>query len=52
MSKADDFRRRAEEAERQAEQIKDRKMRALYLEMAQSWRRMAAHAEELDKSKE
>ena len=44
-SKVDDYRRRAEAAERQAKECRDPEARRAYEEIAQQWREMARHAD-------
>jgi hypothetical protein len=45
MSKAADFRAKADECEKKAEQAKDVEAKQLLMDAAQNWRSMAAQAE-------
>jgi len=45
QSKGDDYRRRAEAADRQAKETRDPEARRAYEEIAQQWREMARHAD-------
>jgi hypothetical protein len=45
QSKADDYRRRAEAADRYAKECPDPETRRAYEEIAQQWREMARHAD-------
>lgn len=45
VSKAEDFRRRAEEADKQAEEAKDSQAREFYRKAAAQWRLLADKAE-------
>jgi hypothetical protein len=49
VTRAEDFRAKAAEAERQAKNIKDSYLRAGYLELAKSWRQMAEQLEAFEK---
>ena len=48
-TRAEDFRAKATEAERQAKNISDPKLRANYLELAKAWRQMAEQVEAFEK---
>ena len=45
QSKGDDYRRRAEAADRQAKECQEPETRRAYKEIAQQWRDMARHAD-------
>jgi hypothetical protein len=45
MSSAQEYRRKAEEAEKMAETASERSIKRAYLTIAKQWRVMAAHAE-------
>jgi hypothetical protein len=45
MSTAEEYRQKAEEAEKMADKINDPNIKRAYLEIAKQWRLMADHAE-------
>jgi hypothetical protein len=45
MSKADEYRRLAEEAQKRADSLKECEAKRMYQQLADSWRDMAAQAE-------
>ena len=47
--RAEDYRRKAEAAERRAQERIDHETRERYMKIARKWREMAANAEELDR---
>lgn len=49
MKRAEEYRKRAEEAEERAETTRDPGAKQAYLEIAQQWRQLAEHAENLER---
>jgi hypothetical protein len=45
MTRAEEYRARAEEAEKRASEVKDIEAKRIYLDMARQWREMATRAE-------
>jgi hypothetical protein len=49
MKRAEEYRRRAEEAEAMAAAARDPSAKQAYLEIAQQWRQLAEHAEHMER---
>jgi hypothetical protein len=49
MKRAEEYRKRAEEAEARAQTTGDPSAKQAYLEIAQQWRQLAEHAEHLER---
>jgi len=48
MKRAEEYRKRAEEAEAMAAATRDPRAKQAYLEIAQQWRQLAEHAEQME----
>jgi hypothetical protein len=49
MKRAEEYRKRAEDAEARAETTRDPSAKQAYLEIAQQWRQLAEHAEHMER---
>ncbi|HXB80809.1 MAG TPA: hypothetical protein VNX23_25945 [Bradyrhizobium sp.] len=49
MKRAEEYRKKAEEAEARAEATRDPNAKQAYLEIAQQWRQLAEHAEHMER---